>query len=58
MEGAGAVAAPVFGRDGRPAGVISVCGPIERFRDTSEQAAQLLLEHTTDASSRLGHRST
>ncbi len=58
MEGAGAVAAPVFGRDGLPAGVISVCGPIERFRDEAEKAAALLLEHTRDASARLGHRAT
>jgi IclR family acetate operon transcriptional repressor len=56
MEGAGAVAAPVFGRDGEPAGVISVCGPIERFRDEADRAAELLLEHTRDASARLGYR--
>ena len=57
MEGAGAVAAPVFGRDGSPAGVISVCGPIERFRDTADATAGLLLTHTRRASARLGHRS-
>ena len=57
MEGAGAVAAPVFGRDGEPAGVISVCGPIERFRDEADRAAELLLEHSRDASARLGYRS-
>lgn len=57
MEGAGAVAAPVFGRDGSPAGVISVCGPIERFQKTADAAARLLLEHTSRASARLGHRS-
>jgi DNA-binding IclR family transcriptional regulator len=57
MEGAGAVAAPVFGRDGSPAGVISVCGPIERFRDEADEAADLLLEQTGRASARLGYRS-
>jgi DNA-binding IclR family transcriptional regulator len=57
MEGAGAVAAPVFGRDGTPAGVISVCGPIERFREEADKAAELLLAHTRDASARLGYRS-
>ena len=57
MEGAGAVAAPVFGRNGTPAGVISVCGPIERFRATADEAARLLLEHTQRASARLGYRS-
>jgi DNA-binding IclR family transcriptional regulator len=57
MEGAGAVAAPVFGRDGTPAGVISVCGPIERFRDEADDAARLLVEQTARASARLGYRS-
>ena len=56
MEGAGAVAAPVFGRDGSPSGVISVCGPIERFRDEADTAARLLLEQTARASARLGYR--
>ena len=56
MEGAGAVAAPVFGRDGSPSGVISVCGPIERFRDEADEAARLLLEQTARASARLGYR--
>ena len=56
MEGAGAVAAPVFGRDGRPAGVISVCGPIERFRPQVDRASTLLLAQTLDASERLGYR--
>lgn len=58
VEGAGAVAAPVFGRDGIPAGVISVCGPFERFRDEAERTAELLLQHTHEASARLGYRST
>lgn len=58
MDGAGAVAAPVFGRDGLPAGVISVAGPIERFRGAAEGAAALLLDETRDASARLGHRAT
>lgn len=57
MEGAGAVAAPVLGLDGTPAGVISVCGPIERFRDEADKAAELLLEQTRMASAKLGHRS-
>ncbi len=56
MEGACAVAAPVFGRDGLPAGVISVCGPLERFRGSAAAAAELLLTNTRDASARLGFR--
>lgn len=31
QHGAGSVAAPVFGSDGRAVGAISVCGPISRF---------------------------
>lgn len=43
---AASVAAPVMDRDGLPAGVISVCGPIERFGPCADQAATLLLEAT------------
>jgi DNA-binding IclR family transcriptional regulator len=56
MEGAGSVAAPVFGRDGRPAAVISVCGPVERFRGEADGAAKLLLEATARLSRQLGYR--
>ena len=57
MDGAGAVAAPVFGIDGTPVAVISVCGPVERFRDEADEAARLLLEATRAASQKMGHRS-
>jgi DNA-binding IclR family transcriptional regulator len=56
MEGAGSVAAPVLGHDGRPAAVISVCGPVERFRPEADRAAKLLLEATGRVSRALGHR--
>jgi DNA-binding IclR family transcriptional regulator len=56
MEGAGSVAAPVLGHDGRPVAVISVCGPVERFRPESDRAAKLLLEATGRVSRALGHR--
>ncbi len=56
MEGAGSVAAPVLGHDGRPVAVISVCGPVERFRPEAERAAKLLLEATGRVSRALGHR--
>jgi IclR family transcriptional regulator, acetate operon repressor len=55
MDGAAAVAAPIFDRTGAPAGVVSVCGPLERFRPVAEEAAALLLEQTRRASARLGH---
>lgn len=57
MDGAGAVAAPVFGLDGQPVAVISVCGPVERFREEAGDAARLLLEATRHASRKMGHRS-
>ena len=56
MAGAGAVAAPLFGYDDVPLAVISVCGPIERFRDEADDAARLLLEVTQRASARMGYR--
>jgi DNA-binding IclR family transcriptional regulator len=46
QPGAASVAAPVFGGDGLPAAVISVCGPMERFESRREDAAGLLLEQT------------
>ena len=57
MDGAGAVAAPVFGLDGQPVAVISVCGPVERFREEADAAARLLLEATRHASAKMGYRS-
>jgi DNA-binding IclR family transcriptional regulator len=56
MEGAGSVAAPIFGHEGRPVAVISVCGPVERFRSEAEGAAKLLLEATGRLSRQLGYR--
>lgn len=55
MAGAGSVAAPVFGHDGTPLAVISVCGPVERFRGEADEAARLLVATTQDLSRRLGH---
>lgn len=50
QEGAASVAAPVLDRDGEPAAVISVCGPIERFEARREEAIRLLLEETAGLS--------
>jgi len=52
--GAASVAAPIFDHDGKPVAVISVCGPLERFRGRSDQAAKQLLEQTRELSRRLG----
>ncbi len=54
QEGAGSVAAPVFSADGTLAGVMSVCGPVERFRPTVGQVSALLLMETAALSRRLG----
>lgn len=54
QEGAGSVAAPVFNADGSLAGVMSVCGPVERFRPMVGQVSALLLMETAELSRRLG----
>lgn len=53
--GAGAVAAPILGHDSRPVAAMSICGPVERFRETADEAAVLLLGATRRISERLGH---
>ncbi|MFY1633004.1 IclR family transcriptional regulator [Solwaraspora sp. WMMB335] len=55
QEGAGSVAAPVFDADGTVAAVMSVCGPLERFRETAGPASALLLMETSGLSRRLGY---
>lgn len=57
LEGAGSVAAPVLGHDDQVVAVISVSGPVERFRAVSERAAKLLVKETSDLSRRLGYQS-
>ncbi|GMQ85841.1 MAG: IclR family transcriptional regulator [Acidimicrobiia bacterium] len=54
MEGAGSIAAPVFDHENGPVAVISVCGPVERFRDEVDEIAPVLLAATTRLSRRLG----
>lgn len=55
QAGAGAVAAPVFGADGRPIAAMSVCGPVERFRDEADDTAELLIEATRSISTQMGY---
>ena len=54
MEGAGSIAAPVFDHENGAIAVISVCGPVERFRDEIEDIAPVLIGATRDLSRRLG----
>ena len=54
QEGAASVAAPVFGHESDPVAVISVCGPVERFREEIDDIAPILLASTHRLSRRLG----
>ena len=56
--GAGAVAAPLFDFDNRPAAVVSVCGPADRIQANVDRLAEALLAETHRLSTRLGHRPT
>jgi DNA-binding IclR family transcriptional regulator len=57
QEGAGSIAAPVFGFDGEVVGAISVCGPVARFDvATRERFVPLLLEAAETISRHLGWR--
>lgn len=54
QEGAASVAAPVLDRMHRPTAVISVCGPLERFKPNIAHAAALLVTATNEISARMG----
>jgi IclR family acetate operon transcriptional repressor len=56
QSGAASVAAPVLDHRGRPQGVVSVCGPIERFRGEADASAEALLEVTRRLSARMGYK--
>jgi len=55
MAGAASAAAPILGHDRTPVAVVSVCGPLERFRDEIDDVVPLLLAATGRLSSRLGY---
>lgn len=55
LEGAGSVAAPILGYEGIPAGVISLSGPVDRFRDVAPRASKVLLEATNRLSEKVGY---
>lgn len=54
QEGAASIAAPVFDHENGMVAVISVCGPVERFRDKVDAIAPVLLEATRALSRKLG----
>ena len=54
QEGAASIAAPVFDHENETVAVISVCGPVERFRDEVDEIAPVLLEATQELSRKLG----
>lgn len=56
QEGAGSVAAPILSHTNEPIAVISICGPVERFRDEVASSAAALVEATRELSGRLGAR--
>jgi len=56
QAGAGSVAAPILDHRKVPVAVISVCGPIERFRGEVADAAKHVVEATRELSSLLGAR--
>jgi len=53
QAGAASVAAPIM-EDEEPVAVISVCGPLERFRPRIDEIASLVLDETRSISARLG----
>lgn len=55
QSGAASVAAPVFDHHGVPVAVVSVCGPVERFRREADSCAAALLAATGRISALMGH---
>ena len=57
QPGVASVAVPLFDHRGRPVASLSVCGPIERFREHMESTTTVLLEAIRDLSRQLGYAS-
>ncbi len=55
QAGAGSVAAPVFDHRGQAVAVVSVCGPLERFREEVEPISESLTGATAQLSRKLGY---
>lgn len=56
--GAGSVAAPILSHEGTVLAVLSVCGPVGRFRDEIEPCVKALLSETRAVSAALGYSPT
>lgn len=56
QAGAASVAAPVFNYADRPIAVVSVSGPLERFKPEAARCAEWLLQATARLSARMGHK--
>lgn len=55
QAGAASVAAPILDRHGNPIAAISVCGPVERFRQQLDTVSPLLLAVCRELSRQFGH---
>jgi len=58
QSGAASVAAPILDHDGVPVAAMSLCGPAERFQDTADHAADIVVKACRDLSQRMGYRPT
>jgi len=56
QAGAASVAAPILDREGRPIAAISVCGPVERFREQLDAVPSILLQTCKELSRLFGFR--
>jgi DNA-binding IclR family transcriptional regulator len=56
QAGAASIAAPILDRDGRPIAAISICGPVERFRDQLDAVPPILLQTCGELSRLFGFR--
>ena len=56
QAGAASIAAPILDRDGRPIAAISICGPVERFREQLDAVPSILLQTCATLSRLLGYR--
>ncbi len=54
QEGAGSAAAPIMDHSGNPVAVISICGPVERFRSEIDEITPILLEAARRLSRQFG----
>ena len=54
QAGAGSVAAPILDHNGYPVASMSLCGPVERFHEEAERAAELITEATRRLSRQIG----